>query len=224
MKFIKNQQLGFTLIEMIVSLAVFSIVVTITVGALLVLVGTNQQLQDEQSVMTNLSFALDSMTREIRTGTHYFCETKNNNNNNIFDNSVNLNNPVPSAASDHGLDANEVQDCSTGRFPLGHRYHGIAFNEGGSSITGTGGRILYFFDEDEGKIFRRVGSGLAQSIVSSGIYITDAEFFVSGSNPLNNTEKDQTVVTIFIEAKDVNDPTAKAYQMQTTITQRTLDI
>jgi prepilin-type N-terminal cleavage/methylation domain-containing protein len=223
MKFIKNQQLGFTLIEMIVSLAVFSIVVTITVGALLVLIGTNQQLQDEQSVMTNLSFALDSMTREIRTGTHYFCDSLNNKTANhggagsyanMFNDATNLN----------SVFGDVVRDCPNGR---DKKLQGILFNEGGSSITGTGGRILYFFDEDEGKIFRRVGSGLAQSIVSSGIYITDAEFFVSGSNPLDvatDTEKDQTVVTIFIEAKDVNDPTAKAYQMQTTITQRTLDI
>jgi prepilin-type N-terminal cleavage/methylation domain-containing protein len=70
------KQAGFTLIEMIVSLGVFSVVVTTAVGAILVLVNTNLQLQSEQSVMTNLSFALDTMTREMRTGFKYFCDAR----------------------------------------------------------------------------------------------------------------------------------------------------
>jgi len=78
MKSSPTSQFGFTLIEMIVSLGLFSIVITISVGALLVLIATNEQLQAEQSVMTNLSFALDSMTREIRTGTNYYCASRPN--------------------------------------------------------------------------------------------------------------------------------------------------
>jgi len=217
MQTINTKQQGFTLIEMIVSLALFSAVITVAVGALLVLVGTNQQLQNEQSVMTNLSFALDSMAREIRTGTHYYCETKNNSNNNVFDPSVDLNTQL---ASD------DVQDCDDGRFPANSQYHGLVFNEGGESITVTGGRILYYYDSNTKEIYRRIGDEDPQSIVSSGINITDAEFFVSGSAPLSDgaAEVDQSVVTIFIKAEDANDPTAKPYQIQTTITQRTLDI
>ena len=74
----QNQNLGFTLVEMIVS-RYFSIVVTTAVGAMLVLISTNQQLQSEQNVMTNLSFALDTMTREIRTGYNYYCTTSDTN-------------------------------------------------------------------------------------------------------------------------------------------------
>jgi hypothetical protein len=32
---------------------------------------------DEQASLTTLSFALDSMTREIRTGSEYYCDTVN---------------------------------------------------------------------------------------------------------------------------------------------------
>lgn len=216
-----STQVGFSLVEMIVALAVFSIVITTAVGALLMLVATNQQLQAEQSVMTNLSFALDSMTREIRTGTEYFCETANNTTgnhaggiNNIFDNGTDL---------DVAL-LNEVRDCIQGRFPPSHRYQGLAFQEGGESITGgTGGKILYFFDENLGKIFRRVGAGDAQSIVSSGIYIVNAEFFVSGTSPLPTGDEAQPAVTIFIEAKE-NAAATDTYTIQTTVAQRTLDI
>lgn len=215
----QNQQLGFTLIEMVVSLALFTTVIGISVGALIILIGSNQQLQNEQSVMTNLSFALDSMTREIRTGIHYYCDSAPNilGNNNIF-------NPANDLDSILELDVN---DCPNGRNG-NNKLHGVAFSEGGDSITGSdANRILYYHDHDEGKIYRRVGSGPAQSIVSSGIFITDAEFYVTGSKPLSavgaNTD-DQAMVTIFIEARDINDPTAKAYKIQTTVTQRTLDI
>lgn len=223
MKFFRTQQLGFTLIEMIVSLAVFSIVITISVGALLVLISTNQQLQNEQSVMTNLSFALDSMAREIRTGTHYFCVARPNytsgSGNAVFDN-----------GDSQELLGQGTNDCPTGS-ASGMNLLGISFKEGGESITaGNGERILYFYDKtggpNSGKIMRRVGDQDAQSIVSSGIYITAAEFYVTGSKPLNavGVNEDQSMITIFIEAKDKNDVTAKPYRIQTTITQRTLDI
>lgn len=211
----EKYQSGFTLIEMIVSLAVFTTVIGISVGSLLILIGSNRQLQTEQTVMTNLSFALDSMTREIRTGVHYYCESSPNTNgaNNIFNPANNLDTIL----------GETVNDCTNGR--AGNQsLHGIAFSEGGDSITGGEDRILYYHDADDGKIYRRVGDGPAQSIVSSGIYVTDADFYVTGSEPLSNNEETQSMVTIFIEARDINDPTNKAYKIQTTVTQRTLDI
>ena len=223
MKATTNRQFGFTLIEMIVSLAIFTTVLTVSVGALLVLVGTNQQLQNEQGVMTNLSFALDSMAREIRTGTRYFCDSRDNLNDGAGGEKI---------FQDGGdLDADPVQDCPDGN-NTDRNFHGMSFVEGGGSVTGASDtRIVYFFDGkpgsvNEGKILRRVSGEDAQSIVSSGIYITDAEFYVSGSAPLSSGvgETDQSMVTIFIEARDVNDAAAKPYRVQTTITQRTLDI
>ena len=215
----KSLQSGFTLIEMIVSLAVFSVVVTISVGALLVLIATNQQLQNEQSVMTNLSFALDSMTREIRTGVNYYCDAQNSKNagpngRKIF-------------RDGDDLDFAPVQDCYDGN--AGNRnYQGMSFVEGGQSITRTPDtRVVYFYDSTDGKIYRRVSGQDAQSIVSSGLYITDAEFFVSGSEPLEAggaTSQDQSIVTIYLQARDINDTAAKSYEIQTTVVQRTLDI
>jgi prepilin-type N-terminal cleavage/methylation domain-containing protein len=66
-------QNGFTLIELMVSLSIFSIVMVISVGTLLIMIDINAKAQAVYSASTNLSFALDSMTREIRTGDHYYC-------------------------------------------------------------------------------------------------------------------------------------------------------
>jgi prepilin-type N-terminal cleavage/methylation domain-containing protein len=157
----QHTQSGFSLVELIVALAVFAVVLTITVGALLMLVGTNQQLQGQQSMMTNLSFALDSMTREIRTGTQYYCFSDDNKVANLFDDNTDLDD-----SGDNGLDADQVNDCANAN-SLSDEYHGIAFIEGGESITDTGGRILYYFDNDpsspdKGKIMRRIGNEAAQ--------------------------------------------------------------
>src|SRR4051812_23311158 len=64
---------GFTLIEMIVSLAIFTVVAVVAVGSLVRVVALNRQAQTLQSSVNNLSFALDSMSREIRQGSALTC-------------------------------------------------------------------------------------------------------------------------------------------------------
>jgi len=64
---------GFTLVEMIVAVALFSVVMLVSVGTLLALVGANRKAQALQSVMSNLNIALDSMVRSIRMGSVYHC-------------------------------------------------------------------------------------------------------------------------------------------------------
>ena len=69
----KNFKKGFTLIEMMVAVALFSIVMTISVGSLLSLVDANRKAQSLKSVMNNLNFALENMSRTMRVGTNYDC-------------------------------------------------------------------------------------------------------------------------------------------------------
>ena len=66
-------QAGFTLIEMLVAVSIFAIVMVVSVGTLIVLVSSANSAQVLQSISTNLSFALDNMTRNIRTGYSYYC-------------------------------------------------------------------------------------------------------------------------------------------------------
>lgn len=70
-------QKGFSLVELMVSLAIFSIVMTTAIGTLVVMIDANAKSQALYSAMTNLSFALDSITRHIRTGNTYHCASWN---------------------------------------------------------------------------------------------------------------------------------------------------
>ncbi len=66
---------GFTIIEMIVAIGLFGVVMVIASGALLTMLDANRKAQTIKSVINNLSFALESMTREIRMGSNYHCGT-----------------------------------------------------------------------------------------------------------------------------------------------------
>jgi len=62
---------GFTLIEVIVSVAIFSIVMVIAIGAVLSAVNANRKAQSINVVVNNLNLAVESMVRDIRTGSNY---------------------------------------------------------------------------------------------------------------------------------------------------------
>ena len=62
---------GYTLIELIVAVGVFALVMTLASGAYLVMVGVNRQAQSTATGINNLSFVLESLVRNVRTGTNY---------------------------------------------------------------------------------------------------------------------------------------------------------
>ena len=69
---------GFTLVEMIVSLAIFSIVAVVALGALAKIIDANSKAQTLQAGINNLSFAMETMSREMRVGNKYDCLPSSN--------------------------------------------------------------------------------------------------------------------------------------------------
>jgi prepilin-type N-terminal cleavage/methylation domain-containing protein len=221
---------GFTLVEMIVSLALFSVVTTVAVGSLLSLITANQAIQAEQDVLSGVMFALDSMSREIRTGTQYDCIFSNTNTGNT---QLNQNRDLDTVL------ATPTEDCETGR--QGRRFMGVSFIEGGNSITGgSRQRILYYYDQNTGQLYRRIGVGSdgVTELTGENIYISDAQFYVQDSysrtpDGAGLSDNEQAMITIFLEAypseaaytADQADPsTFTGFRLQTTVTQRTLDL
>ncbi len=73
--YLRGKKKGFTLIEMLVSVAIFTLVMLITTSSIFVIIASDKKAESLKSVMDNLSFALESMTRNIRTGSEYTCLT-----------------------------------------------------------------------------------------------------------------------------------------------------
>ncbi len=70
---VKTFNKAFTLIEVLVSLTLFSVVMLVGMGALLTIIDANSKAQATQSVMNNLNIAIDGMMRSVRMGTGYRC-------------------------------------------------------------------------------------------------------------------------------------------------------
>jgi len=69
---------GYTLIELMVAVGLFALIMTLASGAYLVMIGINRQTQNITAGINDLSFALETMTRNIRLGYGYTCPTGTN--------------------------------------------------------------------------------------------------------------------------------------------------
>lgn len=202
---------GFSLVELIVSLGLFAVVSTIAIGSLFMLMDNNRQLRSDQSVISNIGFAFDMMSRDIRTGIDYYCVTFPPGN--------------PSAGISPNADFNTVnnfsreqEDCTDGKGSIGdpNLRHGVSFVEPTSIIDGNLVRIAYYYDRYQETIMRSIGSSPPQSIISSQLRVVDADFIVTGES-----SGVQPSVTIFLQ---VESDDGQVYDLQTTVTQRLLDI
>lgn len=215
----KSRQRGFTLVEMLVSISLFAAVMTMSVSMLLVLIDANGRAQSMQLVMTNLSFALDSMTREVRTGINWYCDTSS---------SGGANEPSVPAVGD-------VRNCSSGG-------NYVSIIESGESLTRglTTHRITYWFNPEaygpgHGGILRKLGTSAGDgdwiALTSEEVDIDEAQFIVLNTRRLSDTPKntEQPMLLIYLKGRagfEMGDdgPAVKEFNLQTTVTQRTLDI
>lgn len=64
---------GFTLVEIMVALTLFTVVALATMSSLLIMNDASRRVSHMRSLMDNLNFAIDAMTRSIRTSTMVIC-------------------------------------------------------------------------------------------------------------------------------------------------------
>ncbi len=68
-----NQEKGFTLIEVMVAVSIFTIVMVVALGAILAIVNANRKAQSLHTVINNVNLAVETMARDLRTGYNYKC-------------------------------------------------------------------------------------------------------------------------------------------------------
>ena len=69
----KNRNKGYTLIETMIAISIFTIIVMIGMGALLNANSLHNKSKDMLSIINSLSFTMDDMSRNLRTGYSYSC-------------------------------------------------------------------------------------------------------------------------------------------------------
>lgn len=156
-----NTQRGFTLVEMMVAVALFAVVMTISVGALLALVDANRKAQAVQSVMNNLNIALDGMVRNIRMGINYHC-----------DDAAEFSKPVLSTR----------EDCVSGGELL-------AFEAFGNDLADNTDQWVYWFED--GRIWKSEDArDTGLPITAPEVEIDSFQVFVTGAEGVLNANGD----------------------------------
>ena len=75
MKIQLSNKKGFTLIEMLVSISIFMSVMVIAMGSLISIINANKKSQAMKSVVDNVTFVLDSISRKVELGDDYKCSS-----------------------------------------------------------------------------------------------------------------------------------------------------
>ena len=199
---------GFTLIEILVSVMVFTIVMTVALGALLAMSDSDRRAEALKSVVNNLDFALDSMSRTIRTGYSYHCGTTGSD----------LSTPGP-------------QDCSG----AGQSYFAFRSADNQATAYCLASGIIYREIINSGSLDTSCGSSNFSPMTSSEINITNLQFVVTGSCPKSGTtctgDSTQPKVTLLISgaitlagsAKLTSGAASTTFNVETSVTQRIYD-
>lgn len=195
----KNLTAGFTLVEMLVAVGIFSIVILVGVGALLSLVAANKRAEAINSVMNNLNFAVESMSRSVRVGTTYHCETS----------------PIPPG---NPAVLSTPQDCAGGGGLL------LAFEKSGGNRSDTSDQVAFRLNGTQ--LERSTNAGASWiAITAPEVQIDQFQFYVIGSQSASsgNTLQPRVLITIHGSA-DIPNSAPTTFALQAAVTQRLLDL
>lgn len=187
---------GFTLIEMLVSVALFSVVMLISVGSLIAMAEATRKAETIKSVLNNLNFALDSMSRVTRTGYSYHC--------------------TDAPGNTYGAmgDPSNPQNCGT----YGSSYLALEASQGNPNSSAD----QVIFRLNNGRVEGSDDSGATfLPLTAPEVVIQSLRFYVTGA-PTGDGLQPRAVVTLsgYIQ---VTPTTQTALQLQTTLTQRLHD-
>lgn len=199
----KKDRAGFSLVEMIVAIGIFTAVMFIAIGALLSIVGLNKKAQAQQSAINNLNFALENMARSIRTGSSYRCEDFWTGVQYIFDTPLDCPNNgggVLVFKSDQGV----IPGVDTGQWGF--------WLEGTTIKKGT----------DLG------ASNKSSQITADEIYIEGLKFYVVGASDTSPNLQPRVRINVsgyaFVGDDQTGNPRRVDFDLQTTASQRILGI
>lgn len=200
-KYIKQ---GFSLIEIIVSLAIFGIVSTIALGAYLKVMDANAKAQSLKTAVNNLNFALEAVSREVRVGSRVQCG-------------------VLASYPDLSLSG------SAGRLaPLGciGGAQGIAFHSTRQRMCGGRLRNLVSAYKFENNVLYKAEQGECSSsqplwapMTSNDLKLTNPNFFVTLEGSVGNPEVARVLMIVGGEAGG-KEKVKTVFNVQTTVAQR----
>lgn len=170
---------GFTLVEMLVAVALFSTAVVIGIGALYSAQQINTKLQATRVIMDSLNLSLEVMTRNMRYGSNFYC----------------------------GTGSGDIISTSRHNCPysisLDSNGHSIVFKPVDATLDIQ--RVAYYVDTNNHLIEQTlyhdgVTPDVIKQISSDDIIIDNLRFYVKGAE-LPPADTDQPMVTMILSGK-----------------------
>lgn len=107
----KKSAAGFTLMEVMVAVTIFTIVVVVGIGALLTINGTYRKAQTDRKAVDSLTYILESMSRQMRTAQTWSTPQGNSSSFSFVDQDGNT--IVYQPTSHNGIEM-QITTCSSG--------------------------------------------------------------------------------------------------------------
>jgi len=159
----RTNKKGFSLIEVIVSIALFAVILTAALGSLLVIIDVNRQTKAIKLVVNNLNLAMEGMSRELRVGSN-ICDSDNGNS------APTASCNTVSAGVDTIFFTTDIGETSS-RFRLNNDAIERRIGSGGTSLPLTGTDVTI---EDMRFFIRGVGETGAEADVQPSVLIVIA--------------------------------------------------
>ena len=204
---------GFTLVEMLVAIAVFMSVMVIAMGSFISILNASRKSQAMKIVVDNVTFAVDSISRSMKVGNDYKCASS-----------------IDGSTFTFGSD-----DCASGTNVF--QYYDISNNKYVQYIFLKSSYLREHGGENEGNIQRRycVGdntdcdtTGGWQSLTGpiNSIDIKNMKFYVLGTgteaetrNASRTRKQPRVIITVEGSSGDVTQMSTTNFMLQTTISQ-----
>lgn len=190
---------GYTIIETMISISLFLVVIIYGMGSILNANVLHQKSQDMRSIIDNLSFVMEDMSRSLRTGYTYHCFVSGDA---IASSSVAISTP---------------RSCASG--------WALAFEASGGNSSNSNDQWVYYISS--GKLWKATAGPYTAAnfiqLTPDEVYISDASnFAVLGAEPTPE-DTGQPFVFIRLVGSITSRGVVTPFSLQTTASQRLMD-
>ena len=194
---------GFTLVELLITVGLFTIIIAIAVGGFTNAIRTQQQVSSLISAQSNVSLALEQMTRAIRTG-YLFCNT--------------IGNTQPVAGNNpNGADADCGCVLSPSPAPVGSwTCKALDFRDA------EGNHIVYSLPSGSGALTETINTK-TQSITGGAVSVKYLHFQLYGQTEGDHWPPRVTVSMGITPSSTDSAIESDVFKLETTVSARTID-
>jgi len=197
---------GYTIIETMIAISLFTIIVISGMGALMSANAIHQKSQGMRSIMDNLSFITEDISRNLRTGSRYHC--------------LEIGESFPALANE----LSDPKSCEGGGWA-------IAFEPPLGNPGNPGDQWVYYISDD-GKIFKAAGGpyegeNFVQLTPDEVVIDSGASGFtvIGAESPLVGADRRQPFAIIrLVGTITYREDIATPFFIQTAVSQRQVDI